>query len=1210
MKKIFIVVFFLGLIIQSLISDTPHNSDITSDETWYPEGNPHIIPVTISVNNGVTLTIQAGCEIRLDSSKSLNVYGTLLANGAAGDSITFTRNSTSNWSQLYFTSNSHGTFSYCTIELGTYLIFCNNATSLSIDHCRLSNGNNGMRVSTTNAVLSNSRFLNNTTGIYLNSITSPVVGTNNYFSGNTTAIDINNSSDPQIHLQQGLENNSKGIRIFNCSNPQIAAGNTITGGTDYGVYFEDCTGLGTLDNLVVTDNAGFGAFYILNSGLFTLGSGNTITGNEWPLSIDVGSFPHSSSNIPTSGNDNNDIRVSGSGSSNKTGIWPNFADLDYIVTESTAVGTGGFLTISVGDTIRFRNNKNISVYGRMNAIGTASDPIIFTADTGVSSWGYLRFLTDSDGIMQYCHIDKASYAIYPNSCDTLIVDNCYLFNNTYAMYINSCTPIITNNTITDNTSTGIHFNTCSSPQVGVNNDVSDNVTAVYFTACTSPYVDLNQPFTGNDNGIYFFNCTNPQVSAGNYFTDNAYYGLRYENCDGLGTIDNLILTGNQDYGAFLIENSGDFTLGPANTINGNAWPLTIDTGSFPDSSSYIPLTGSTYNDIRVTDGFSTKTGIWPNFAILDYVVTETPSIGDIGALTISAGDTLRFRLNKNINVYGRLNALGTSSEPIIFTADTGVSYWAHIRYHSESDGILQYCIMDQANYAIYPNSCDTLIIDHCQLFDNNHGIFATSCNPIITNNEIWENETGIYFNSSNSPQVDENNHIYNNNIAIHFNSCSSPGIALNQPVTGNNYGVYFQNCTSPQISAGNSITDNNNCGIRFENCSGLGLIDDLVITGNQDYGAFLIKNSGYFTLGSGNTINGSSWPLTINMGSFPDASSVIPTTGSTRNDIRVTDGNGDKIGTWPKFSSLDYVVTESPGISASGKLTIAAGNTLRFYSNKNVSVYGRLDAIGTSSEPIIFTADTDVSYWAHIRYLSDSDGILQYCHMDQGNYTIYPASCDTLIIDNCQLFNSNYGVYMTSCNPVITNTSCINNDYGIYCNDSSPVIHSCSIVGNTNRGLYLNGNCIPDLGAVPAEGNTIYDNGNYDIYNGTEDISALYIYWGTENIFLIGNLIYDHADDEDLGTVTYIPWSDAAHTWGLLQATSPNNLHIVEADGEIQLSWDPSPDAFYYQVYYASDPNILLEQWQLQATGIFATSWSEFPTPEKKFYFLLGIKQE
>ncbi|MBN1948601.1 MAG: right-handed parallel beta-helix repeat-containing protein, partial [Candidatus Cloacimonetes bacterium] len=641
-----------------------------------------------------------------------------------------------------------------------------------------------------------------------------------------------------------------------------------------------------------------------------------------------------------------------------------------------------------------------------------------------------------------------------------------------------------------------------------------------------------------------------------------------------------------------------------------AWPLTINTGSFPDSSSYIPLTGSTYNDIRVTGGNSTRTGVWPNFAILDYVVTESPSIGDVGGLTISAGDTLRFRLNKNINVYGRLNALGTAFEPIIFTADTDVSYWAYIRFQSDSDGIMQYCYLDKASYAIYPNGCDTLIIDNCHLFNNNYGLHATSCNPIMTNNDIWENGTGLYFNNSTSPQLAENNHLYNNNLAIHFNNCSSPGLAVNQPITGNNYGIYFQNSTSPYISAGNSFTDNNNCGIRYENCTGLGTIDNLTLTGNQDYGAFLIENSGPFTLGPDNNINGNAWPLTINTGSFPDGSSYIPTSGNTRNDIRVTDGNSDKIGTWPNFASLDYVVTESPGISASGKLTIAAGNTIKFYLNKNISVYGRLDASGTSSEPIIFTADNDVSYWAYIRFLSESDGFLQHCHLDKGSYTIYPASCDTLIIDNCLLSDGTYGMYITSCNPIITNTDCINNDYGIYCNNSSPVIHSCSLMDNSNRGLYLNGSCVPDLGNIPSEGNTIYGNGNYDIYNGTENISALYTYWGTENIFQIGNLIYDHTDDEDLGTVTYIPWSDSAHTWGLLQGTSPASLQITETAGEVELSWDPSPDAFYYQVYIASEPFLATELWQLQATGIFGTTWSEFPDEDRKFYFLLGIKQE
>src|SRR5437899_6346739 len=64
------------------------SSNVTTNTTWGPTGTVvgTIFRITnsISVNSGVTLTIQPGVIVKFNSSLSLTVLGTLTANGTSG----------------------------------------------------------------------------------------------------------------------------------------------------------------------------------------------------------------------------------------------------------------------------------------------------------------------------------------------------------------------------------------------------------------------------------------------------------------------------------------------------------------------------------------------------------------------------------------------------------------------------------------------------------------------------------------------------------------------------------------------------------------------------------------------------------------------------------------------------------------------------------------------------------------------------------------------------------------------------------------------------------------------------------------------------------------------------------------------------------------------------------------------------------------------
>ena len=65
---------------------------IATDTTWTVEGSPYILQSeNVTVNDNVTLTIEAGVTVELNTARSLWVNGTLLAVGTPTQPITFTR---------------------------------------------------------------------------------------------------------------------------------------------------------------------------------------------------------------------------------------------------------------------------------------------------------------------------------------------------------------------------------------------------------------------------------------------------------------------------------------------------------------------------------------------------------------------------------------------------------------------------------------------------------------------------------------------------------------------------------------------------------------------------------------------------------------------------------------------------------------------------------------------------------------------------------------------------------------------------------------------------------------------------------------------------------------------------------------------------------------------------------------------------------------
>jgi hypothetical protein len=566
----------------------------------------------------------------------------------------------------------------------------------------------------------------------------------------------------------------------------------------------------------------------------------------------------------------------------------------------------------------------------------------------------------------------------------------------------------------------------------------------------------------NDYGVYATNVTALSLDTANTIQDNGLAGICCTQCTD-PSLSNQILTGHDTpysgstyYGAIYMKETGEFTIGDGNTIGGpgqeNSWPVTIDIGSWPSqvSDGHIPDSGNNNNGIQVLGDETAGSATWYELGV-DYVVTSSPKILAGGTLTVSDSVTVRFDDADYLRVEGTLNAVGTGS--ILFTRYEPDDEWSGLRFYNGSGGTLRHCT-----------------IEHATAGYEHGGVYADGAFPSIERCTIRESDRGIFAENVASPVLDTANLIQDNEYT----------------------GIYFYNCTDASIS-------------------------NQTLTGHSgDEGAIHMSTCGRFTIGEGNVIGGAgqenSWPVTIDLGSWPSQSSLgrIPDSGNTENAIQVDGGySADSVAWFP--GAVDYVVTDHPTVQAGEILVIEDGVTVRFGGSKYLSISGTLTATGIPDTGIVFTGHGG-STWEGLKFNSGGRGELNSCTIESSNYGVRTyAGADSIFLDHCTLQNNGYGVYAQG-----GAFDLINN----------------RIIGNASYGIYL-AEAVPiTFGSSPGEWNDIYDNGSgegKDLRNGTLDTHAPYVYWGTVISSEIETRIWDVKDDGTLGEVCYAPWCNAAH---------------------------------------------------------------------------------
>jgi len=303
MKKSLHFVFVLLFSAFQLNAQTNIGGIISTNTTLNLAGSPYTVTSTLTVNAGVTLTVQPGVLVRFSNSVGMNVNGTLNANGA-----TFTSSAASPtrgiWSNINFGSGSAGssTIKNSTINFANS-ISVSGAYTLNIDTttiaefsgsplsvsgtatCRnviIQNSNTNLSAPGTLSLLNNSSIVNmgvSNPGVILTSGSNFTL-TNSSISGCRNPITLNGTANLTFGAGASISNNvQKAIIVtfsslsnnwtipgaevaylFNTSGFTVNAGVTFTVGNEAVLKFQSSTSLtvdGTINANASSGNAIF-----------------------------------------------------------------------------------------------------------------------------------------------------------------------------------------------------------------------------------------------------------------------------------------------------------------------------------------------------------------------------------------------------------------------------------------------------------------------------------------------------------------------------------------------------------------------------------------------------------------------------------------------------------------------------------------------------------------------------------------------------------------------------------------------------------------------------------------------------------------------------------------------------------------------------------------------------------------------------------------
>ncbi|MFH1147589.1 MAG: right-handed parallel beta-helix repeat-containing protein [Pseudomonadota bacterium] len=817
---------------------------MSADTVWPSANSPYLVTGDITVDAGVTLTIEPGTKVVFsknsddrqggwDSYKSeLTVYGTLIAQGTSSERIVFTSDAVTpqagDWCGIFFFGG-QGTLDYCDIQYASYYaVYLDNASPV-ISHSLIS----------TNAGY----------GLYCSNSSNPLIDGNTISNNAGSGIYVDDSS-PAI-TNNTIQNNGEewgaGVYCYSLSPEDgfvVVIDNNTISGSYYGVY---CAGFSKAD---ITGNTINMTKYGIETYSPAIISHNRITGNDYAgITIytsygSSGSGPpiinwnslHGNGSLAPSGLDAGDIVNSSAFNINARYNW--WGD------KATAEMNSGPNPKNISTIYDYYDEYSYGIVNYSRWLGSEDGNPVTTASTGViqltdAGWKDVDCYRSGEAV--YIQLTDPDLNADPDTPETIIVHITSDVEDT-GTPSSATTPVPGPSNTGDGEMSEIITGLAALTEDWTLSYNWDYCVFSVTGSASGRHADAipDAAYTSTNGEVAFTICWGMQNWApSDTFTFSTVAGSPVaepvtltESDPDSGIFRGSIVCDNS--GAGVVD--GDLDLWPGNRItvlyNESADEWDVER-THADTALYTVTTAS---------GEISDDTTWIS-ANSPYLVTGDVTVKPGATLTIEPGTTVVFLAGKDdqqggrdtshseIIVEGRLMAQGTASQEILFTSSSkypGSGDW-HGLFFSGGEGVIDHAAIQYAHDGIYLQAASPAITNSTISLNQNYGVYSSGLSSArIEGNVISNNYSGgIYCGSASDLRIERNTISANNSDGICC-SQSSPVITGNKILYNRGSGI---RCYSPDAAEYSSPVITNNTLIG--NADG--------ITGNRAH--FTIRNN-------------------------------------------------------------------------------------------------------------------------------------------------------------------------------------------------------------------------------------------------------------------------------------------------------------------------------------------------------------------------------
>lgn len=1149
--------------------------------TWINHNVPYIMWADMTVMNLNTLTLSAGITLKFNPTARLLVYGGLIADGDAANHFTFTSNEAApaagDWESIYFYQAETSLLDYCDFNYGgsgtTTVEVYNSLSNVTISNCSIDNSGGY--------------------GIYNrgNSLTA---------ISNST---LQNCDNYPIYTTANQVTYTTGAMVFAPTNSPNAIW----------VYGQSLNASAIWHNWNVPYILGNADLRVLDGFNLTLEPGTVMkVDGDRQIRVD-GSFT-------ADGDPANHITFTSNSLTPMKGDWENFY---FVGAEASLLD---YCDISYAGSL----TSSIDIYNSLSNVTISNCLIENSGDRGIYNRG-TSYTHISNTTLQDCD----SYPIYTIANQVTNITGAMVFSasnapnqiyvvgqtlNATATWLNWDIPYILYGNITVPDGLSWTLNQGNEIRVAANNTINvygnfiaDGSSAEHITFTSNQAT----PAKGDWGRIYLYQAETSLLD----YCDFSYGGsgtsqVEVRSCGNNVTISNCLFDNSGGYG--LYNRGGSYTALSNTTFqNCDSYPIYTQFNQLPFITGAMVFDNSnTPNEIWATGETLANTFTLVNWGVPYVWGNADLNVPNTLHLTISPDITIKVDGNRQLIVYGELDAVGTSSEPIVFTSNSSSpasGNWENIHlngvdgicdlefvtveYAGSQNGaiytannagqvinIIDCEISNSLTYGIYNATSSSARIESCSIHDNGNYAIRTGANTVgrigpltstivnntpnkirvdaqtITDDWVWYDHNVPYTIWGDVTLADGNTLMLVPNNELHFRSGASliTNGTLIADGDASNHITFTSNQNSPAAGDWEYLY--------FNGADGGTVLDycDISYAGSNNAGALYVVNSGNnVNISNCSFDNSSSYGINVNANSNP---SIL--------NCSITDcGNyairtaGDRV----KSILGNMTITgNTPNAIRVESQAISTGTWL----NHNVPyvIWADIDQVNSNTltlEPgIQLNFNTGARLRVYGRLIADGD---ESNHITFTSNQAIPAPGDWerilfngadagTILDYCDISygGSTYGnidVYNSGTNVSFTNCVIENSfRYGVYIrNNSAPSFINNQIINNNDIGVYIDGNNAPTFGSNDLEWNDIYGNGFYDLRNGNLDIDAKYIFWGVSGCAEVPARIYDEEDQASLGIVDYVPWLGAGHIEPVLATTWTGDLSTSWHDNG---NWD------------------------------------------------------